>query len=188
MLTVFTEDLVKRPVIEIERMMSFVGLKVSAKSIEAILTADGYMKKLETVLDHIPSGEILRIIPENLIQAGIDSLTKELKATNGLSKWPCESFRKLGYIFFIYMYIHYIHIYILFLPSSFFAFLYFFVFIWHIPFSVIPEISIKTANESCQFVYVDDEMKPLPIHSKSLSANCSAPFVTCSVPYDQRGG
>ena len=86
----------KRPIIEIERMMSFVGLKVSTKAIEAVLTAEGYMKRLEMVLDHIPAGEILHIIPDNLIQAGIDSLAKELKATNGLSKWPCESFRKLG--------------------------------------------------------------------------------------------
>ena len=96
MLTIFTEDLMKRPIIEIERMMSFVGLKVNVKAIEAILTAEGFMEKLETVLDHMPSGEVLHIIPQNLIQAGIDSLAKELKATNGLSKWPCESFRKLG--------------------------------------------------------------------------------------------
>lgn len=96
MLTVYTEDLMKRPIIEIERMMSFVGLKVNAKAIEAMLATDGHMKRLQTILDHMPSGEVLHLIPANLIQSGIDSLTKELKTTNGLSKWPCESFRKLG--------------------------------------------------------------------------------------------
>ena len=28
----------------------------------------------------------------------------------------------------------------------------------------------------------------LPYHSKALAANCSAPYVTCSVGFDVRGG
>ena len=37
MLTVFLEDMHTRPVIEIEKMISFIGLKVSQKNIETVL-------------------------------------------------------------------------------------------------------------------------------------------------------
>lgn len=45
MLTVFTEDIMLRPHIEFEKMLSFVGLRVSQKVLESVLAV--YISRLE---------------------------------------------------------------------------------------------------------------------------------------------
>jgi hypothetical protein len=54
----------------------------------------GNSKMFSTLVDSKGYSDPLRI-SEKIIQTGVSAMNSELKQTNGLTKWPCESFRNL---------------------------------------------------------------------------------------------
>eukprot|EP01038_Epipyxis_sp_PR26KG_P006904 gene6904-9456_t len=135
MLTIFADDLINRPVFELERILTFLNYKASR---EELLQATQPSNSDKNILNELISS--FRIdsnsnsnIPENLLLIAENTINDEMKISKDLTKWPCKSFRELD----------------------------------------------KTVTS------LGGE---LPLKSYELAANCSNSFVTCSVPYDMRGG
>jgi hypothetical protein len=83
---VFIDDLLLRPVNEMDKMISFLGLKVSRDSVEEL--ANRYIPELEKSL-RIPADSIkddVNYIPIDLIRTGISSIESEFLASNNLNK------------------------------------------------------------------------------------------------------
>lgn len=125
MLTVMTEDLINRPMIEIDKILTFIGYKIGRR--ELLDAFAEYKLELQKEITTPTRDEIL----PSFIDSGLSALKNELESTDELQKWPCKSFRELDKM-------------------------------------------IKR-----------DE--PLPIKFNQLAANCSSPYVTCSVPMDRSG-
>jgi hypothetical protein len=115
---VFTEDILTRPVVEIEKIATYMGYPSDRPRI--ISAIEKYGPALRAAL-------VSQEIPNEMYSAGLSALQDELTSTKGLTKWPCKNFREL-------------------------------------------------------------DNRGLPLKSSQLAANCSAAYVTCSVPYDIRGG
>jgi hypothetical protein len=94
MLTVFVDDLLKRPRLEIEKMVSFIGGTFTVNSNHGGLTISQIVKKLQ---DSIMSRDIpLEHIPMALIQKGVAAIEDELSNSKELTSWPCKLFSKLN--------------------------------------------------------------------------------------------
>lgn len=83
-------------------------------------------------------------IPEAFLKISASAITNEIMNTEGLTRWPCESFRKIK-----------------------------------------PYGKTETMELRSKYSLVKDRLK---MSSSMLAANCSCPFVTCSVSYDTAGG
>lgn len=85
MLTVFLEDVYAKPVVEMERMLTFMGVPVQRPE---LLTAVAEMDLRSFRRDD-------EDVPVHLREAGLRVLHEEMRSTNGLSDWPCRPFREL---------------------------------------------------------------------------------------------
>jgi hypothetical protein len=158
-LTIFVEDLLARPVVELEKILTFVGVKYSRPTLSA--ASLGFSERLQQVLSggipkysaqqSFPGTSFVQIsdgtstetaknynIPVEYISPMLDALENELEHSNGLTKWPCASFRDL--------------------------------------------------DGPRQQRFVSPSTLALFLPSDMLAANCSDPFVRCSVPFDSNGG
>jgi hypothetical protein len=136
----------ENPAAEIEKILTFIGVKVSRpemleglKSLLPALYEDLHLSADDVENVVLPPDNLQRVtgrqIPEELKLVGMATLEAEMKRSNGLTKWPCDSFR---------------------------------------------EIDAKLLAASLPV--------HLPMTAQMLAANCSDPFVTCSVPIDIAGG
>jgi hypothetical protein len=87
---------------------------------------------------------MLLSVPEVFLKISASAITNEIMNTNGLTRWPCESFRKIK-----------------------------------------PYGKAETLELRSTYAQVKDRLR---MSSPMLAANCSCPFVTCSVSYDTAGG
>jgi hypothetical protein len=128
LLSIFTEDLLQRPMVEIEKMLTFIG---GTYDRHALIADDAMLGQLlrREFNDSIFAAS--RDYDREVAQAAMRGIETELNATKFLTKWPCPSFRGLEQ---------------------------------------------------------DYSRVSLSMKANELSANCSDPFVTCSVHYDQNGG
>jgi hypothetical protein len=171
MLAVFVEDLLEKPAAILEMMLTFIGFKFSRpKLLEAIpefvsrlretlsfstehysslsngkVSASSVEKKYFNADTHMQSNpyELLKIPPEYL-SITASALSNEIATTDGLTRWPCESFRKIK--------------------------------------------AFGTADDPSLKDHIKKIKKRLVMTSQMLAANCSNPFVVCSVPFDKSGG
>lgn len=95
MLSIFVEDLVARPAVELEKVLTFIGFKAFRPDVFAAvndLTSD-----LINELQLPPNGvsSIIALMPTNIIEAATSALEDELTSTDMLTKWPCRSFREV---------------------------------------------------------------------------------------------
>ncbi len=150
-LSVFVDDLLSRPVVELERIISFMGYKVDRPAIVAIVPSflvslkvelgDSFqpMKDISELDNYEPLGSfddsVLSVMPPLFVEAGMRSLKDELVSTKQLTVWPCRNFRELD------------------------------------------GIAIKQGIDHL-----------MVMKSADVAANCSAPFVKCSVRFDLSGG
>ena len=171
-MAVFVEDLLERPAVILEMMLTFAGYKFSRpKLLEAIpdfvtrmretlsfsteqysTLTDGkfvpsshemkYFNNKDVNINHSPS-ELLKI-PSEYLMITSSALSDEISMTDGLTRWPCESFRKIR------------------------------------AFGQAENASLKD--------YYKKIKKRLIMTPLMLAANCSNPFVVCSVPFDKSGG
>jgi len=117
MLSVFLEDVFIKPVVEMEKLITFIGLPMlRPELLVAVSEMDlsGFQQDVQT-------------IPLHLREAGFQAINDELISSNGLTQWPCKNFREL-----------------------------------------------------------DNGPDSLPLSSRDLAANCSSPFVKCTVGYDRK--
>ncbi len=103
MLTVFVDDLISRPVVEIYKILSFLGHRGARSD---ILEAVAALHK-ETIAGlqvgpwelSVDGAAVLHeqsyIDGARLVEAGAAALAEEMEATDGLQKWPCNSFASL---------------------------------------------------------------------------------------------
>lgn len=163
---VFVEDLLDRPVVELEKMLTFIGFNFARRTllesipdfIEEIkkslfvgsvlpsvdngdlrVNLSGNGKMFSTLVDSESYSDPLRISAK-IIQTGVSAMNSELKQTNGLTKWPCESFRNLQ--------------------------------------------SVSNSKKDPKLDILLSTLFP----SAMVAANCSSAFVTCLVPFDNAGG
>jgi hypothetical protein len=85
MLSVFVEDLKARPVVELYKILSFMGIRPSQPDIEAAINQLG-----ASTMARLAENE--GAVPQNLVTAAADALQE---TTARLSKWPCDSFKDL---------------------------------------------------------------------------------------------
>ena len=102
MLTVFMDDVILRPVIELDKILSFVGIRAARSDL--VEASNAFGRQLQADLDmhgvdYNPTShaviEHLDILPQNLIEPALASLESEMTTTDTLAKWPCKSFREL---------------------------------------------------------------------------------------------
>ena len=86
MLSIFVEDFIERPTVEMYKILSFLGIRPSQVDIEAALEQMGAesIKKL--------SENFSGTIPEHLVSTAADALRE---STARMHKWPCDSFQQL---------------------------------------------------------------------------------------------
>ena len=125
-LTVFTDDLLARPMVEIEKMLTFIGTFYDR---HALISDDSKLFSLLNTEIGV-TDDISKIIRSKR-DIALNAIELELNTTKYLTRWPCLSFRSLEN---------------------------------------------------------DYKNEVLMMKASDVSANCSDPFVTCSVPYDQNGG
>ena len=155
MYVVFTDDLFLRPVVEVEKILSFIGYKPDRPAI--VQSVGEFITNLKKELyptsslspfsptspSHLkpskgigfarasPDDIFMESIPDSIVLRSVSALKDELVISKSLTQWPCKSFRELD------------------------------------------TTSVTTR---------------LPLHSSQLAANCSAPYVVCSVRFDFNGG
>jgi len=102
MLTVFMDDVILRPVIELDKILSFIGIRAPRSDI--VESSNAFGRKLQADLDmhgvdYNPTShaviEHLDLLPTHLVDAGLASLETEMTTTDTLAKWPCKGFREL---------------------------------------------------------------------------------------------
>ena len=87
LLTIFVDELVARPAIELEKVLTFIGVKYDRSAL--LRAAPGFAESLSRDLDATASA------PPLLVAAMARALEDELQHTDNLSVWPCPSFRRL---------------------------------------------------------------------------------------------
>jgi hypothetical protein len=137
MLTIFVDDIILRPAFEIEKIITFLGVKVNRN--ELFKTIKEHIVELESEVDMIPTGPgaINFLIPPNYLNIGLAALEEEMRTTDSLTKWPCKSFNEIDILY-----------------------------------------KSKKINKNDK----------LYLSANELAANCSSPYVKCSVPIDNSGG
>ena len=86
---VYTEDLITRPVSELEKIMTFAGI---------ILPDRKKMFKYGWILKSNIKANVKKMNSETdvkWINTAMSVLEDELQSTNTLADWPCKSFRKV---------------------------------------------------------------------------------------------
>lgn len=102
MLTVFMDDVILRPVIELDKILSFIGIRAARSDL--VEASNAFGRKLQADLDmhgvdYNPTShaviEHLDLVPQDLIPAALSALENEMTSTDTLAKWPCKGFREL---------------------------------------------------------------------------------------------
>jgi len=131
MLTVFIDQLYARPLAELEKLLTYIGLEFDRQQ---LVTASQRFKEQLGIFLHRPDIDKTQtttattsILSPTMYQVGLKAVREELESTHSLTDWPCKSFKHF-------------------------------------------------------------EDPTIPMHTADLAANCSAPYVTCSVRFDTRGG
>lgn len=165
------EDVLDRPALELEMMLTFIGFKFSRPALLAAIpdfvaalrnslafsTADippSLHSGLLSTSDFNPVGtghpfSKLSLVAGEHLRVVTSAISNELLSTDGLSRWPCESFRKIK------------------------------------PFSAADGRGKGRGKRS---ISADQTVVPLSMSPAMLAANCSSPFVVCSVGFDRAGG
>ena len=90
MLTVFETDLLERPKVELEKIISFIGGTMNLRDKGDIKTEinriGGRILQLSVPLENIPG---------TYVEAGMRAISDEMASTQDLSAWPCRFFRDL---------------------------------------------------------------------------------------------
>lgn len=85
MLSVFLEDVYVKPAVELERIITFIGVPLQRADLLAAVAE----MQLQTFKKDDED------VPEHLRAAGLRVLREEMLATKGLTDWPCKPFREL---------------------------------------------------------------------------------------------
>ena len=111
-MTVFVEDLVERPAAIFDMMMTFSGVTFSRSSMLIAIPDFISLLKKKLAFSAVPllphssnpgdnivgindkSEQLLRI-PKELLEVCVSAIFDEISSTDGLTRWPCESFRKI---------------------------------------------------------------------------------------------
>lgn len=123
--SVFVEDILSRPIVEMEKIITYIGIKLDRPKMVAAI--DEFRAHVTRDLGARAPNDL----PGTLLEGAVAALEDELTSTKGLTQWPCKMFRDLE-----------------------------------------PEKSGVR----------------LLMPASQVAANCTGLYVTCSVPYDQRGG
>ena len=152
----FIEDLIEKPAINLEMMLTFAGLPFSRP--EMMVAIPGFISQMKAALaistsefhdsnngtgtiNIADSREGLLKVPEEYLRVSAAAILDEMQVTKGLTRWPCESFRLI--------------------------------------------VPYGRAGKKETGAPLRDRLRMPPA---MLAANCSSPYVKCSVPYDHRGG
>lgn len=84
---VFTEDLVKRPAFEWDRILSFLGVDVDR--VKLLAAAERFTAML------VSETRFSEKVPSAIRERGLQTLNDEMKKTRNLADWPCLSFKPL---------------------------------------------------------------------------------------------
>jgi len=98
MLTVFLDDIITRPAIELDKMLSFIGIRAARSDLVDAFNFYGKTLQVELGLpaaDNVDSLAHLDALPPSLIDSALAALESEVSSTDTLAKWPCKSFRDL---------------------------------------------------------------------------------------------
>lgn len=96
MLTIFIDDIIKRPYYELEKVITFAGIKMPDR--QRVIKAGKTLRKLMKTKQYDQFANISAIkrsIGLSSLQAAVDALEEELVGTGQLSKWPCRSFKNI---------------------------------------------------------------------------------------------
>ena len=86
---VYAEDLITRPVSELEKIITFAGLPLPERK---RMFKQGLLLKAAVKANlKKPAADI----PPEWMRTAVSVLEEELQSTNTLSDWPCKSFRKI---------------------------------------------------------------------------------------------
>jgi len=98
MLTVYIDDLATRPVPEIYQILSFVGHRGGRSDILGAVKAMHAHVMKELGIDQLSTQgtSVQHEVDSSLIEAGIKAISEEMTATEGLQKWPCQTFNHLA--------------------------------------------------------------------------------------------
>ena len=86
----FVEDIVQRPVFEVERIISFMGLKFDRPKLYGM--ANAFRATFVQSIGNVTAEGI----PVDLLRVGVDTIDNEYKISQGLTRWPCKMFRDLN--------------------------------------------------------------------------------------------
>lgn len=89
MLTIMSDELLNKPMIEIDKILTFIGYKVGRR--ELLDAFKEYKLEFQSVVTNPTRNEML----PSFIESGISALKNELETSDELQKWPCRSFREL---------------------------------------------------------------------------------------------
>lgn len=98
MLTVFLDDVITRPAIELDKMLSFIGIRAARSDL--VDAFNFYGKTLQVELGLPAAGNAdplahLDALPPLLIDSALTALESEVSSSDTLAKWPCKSFKDL---------------------------------------------------------------------------------------------
>lgn len=86
MLSIFIEDFLERPVVELYKILSFMGIRPSQIDIEEALGQEAGKQAISALSENFGA------VPQEQVADAISQITS---TTKRLSKWPCDSFREL---------------------------------------------------------------------------------------------
>jgi hypothetical protein len=153
--SVFVDDLLAQPIVELEKIVSFIGYPVDRPAIVSNILE--FLQQLQTELglpNHVLSTvtaisaasgsgklstadeQLLTTVDSALVASALNALEDELTNSNTLADWPCKTFRDLD----------------------------------------------KLATNK------NGKLLALPMTTKDVAADCSAPHVKCTIRYDLAGG
>lgn len=91
MLTVFAEDIALRPLFELEKMLTFAGVRYARADLQRLLAAGLHSLRADLAPDRGSSSGT----GAALYRCGLAALAEELTSSKNLTKWPCASFSEL---------------------------------------------------------------------------------------------
>lgn len=92
MLTIFLEDLVERPTVELEKILTYLGYKVGRQELLDAGSAT-FIGRLKSELG--PSF-LAKSIPEPLHSTAVTAIDTEMRTSKDMTKWPCANFREIN--------------------------------------------------------------------------------------------
>eukprot|EP01036_Dinobryon_divergens_P027168 gene27168-35893_t len=91
MLTVFTTDFARRPVVELEKILTFLGVKASREDLLSVVQSNS--EALQAIFSREKSQSSV-LSPSQAADIA-NTIESEMRASKDLTRWPCKSFREL---------------------------------------------------------------------------------------------